>query len=37
MKFELYFDFTTQVNYIKPHQILAINRAENLKVRNVCF
>lgn len=31
-KFENYFDFSIPTNYLKPHQILALNRGENLKV-----
>lgn len=34
-KFETYFDFKTAVKWAKPHQILAINRGENLKVLTV--
>ena len=32
MKFENYHDFQNPIKYIKPHQVLAINRGENLKV-----
>lgn len=31
-KFELYFDFDNFIDNIQSHQVLAINRAENLKV-----
>lgn len=31
-KFENYFDFQAPVKYLKSHQILALNRGENLKV-----
>lgn len=31
-KFENYFDFQVPVKYLKSHQILALNRGENLKV-----
>ncbi|XP_033647273.1 S1 RNA-binding domain-containing protein 1-like isoform X2 [Asterias rubens] len=31
----LYYDFSTSVRSIKPHQVMAINRAEVLKVLNV--
>lgn len=34
-KFETYFDFKTSVQWAKPHQILAINRGENLKVLSI--
>lgn len=34
-KFETYFDFRNTVNYVKPHQTLAINRGESLKVLKV--
>lgn len=34
-KFEMYFDYTNLITYIKPHQILAINRGENLKILSV--
>jgi len=34
-KFENYFDFSCPVNYIKSHQVLAINRGENLKILSV--
>ncbi|XP_063921739.1 S1 RNA-binding domain-containing protein 1 [Zophobas morio] len=34
-KFENYLDFEISVKYIKPHQVLAINRGENLKVLSV--
>lgn len=33
--FENYFDYTNNVNFVKPHQILAINRGESLKVLSV--
>lgn len=36
-KFENYFDFTSNSNMIKPHQILALFRGENLKVLKVSF
>lgn len=31
-KFENYFNFQANVNTIQPHQVLAINRGESLKV-----
>lgn len=34
-KFENYFDFMSPIFYVKPHQILAINRGENLKLLTV--
>ena len=33
--YEMYYDFEEQVKYIKPHRILAINRAEDEKVITV--
>ncbi|XP_059215514.1 S1 RNA-binding domain-containing protein 1 [Centropristis striata] len=34
-KFHLYVDFTRNVNHIQPHQTLAINRGESLKILTV--
>uniref|UniRef100_A0A3Q3Q187 S1 motif domain-containing protein n=1 Tax=Monopterus albus TaxID=43700 RepID=A0A3Q3Q187_MONAL len=34
-KFHLYFDFTCTIQRIQPHQTLAINRGENLKILTV--
>lgn len=34
-KFEIYFEFETKVLYIKPYQILALNRWEKLWILNV--
>uniref|UniRef100_A0A8C5H7I5 S1 motif domain-containing protein n=1 Tax=Gouania willdenowi TaxID=441366 RepID=A0A8C5H7I5_GOUWI len=34
-KFHLYFDFTCNVQRIQPHQTLAINRGESLKILSV--
>uniref|UniRef100_A0A8C5MCC5 S1 RNA-binding domain-containing protein 1 n=1 Tax=Leptobrachium leishanense TaxID=445787 RepID=A0A8C5MCC5_9ANUR len=34
-KFRLYHDFTSNINRIQHHQILAINRGENLKILTV--
>ena len=34
-KFENYFEFSCPCNHIKPHQVLAINRGETLKVLSV--
>ncbi|KAJ8912925.1 hypothetical protein NQ315_017255 [Exocentrus adspersus] len=34
-KFENYFDYKVPIKYIKPHQILAINRGENQKILSV--
>uniref|UniRef100_A0A3Q4MQF5 S1 RNA binding domain 1 n=1 Tax=Neolamprologus brichardi TaxID=32507 RepID=A0A3Q4MQF5_NEOBR len=34
-KFQLYFDFTCNIQRIQPHQTLAINRGENLKILTV--
>ncbi len=33
--YEMYYDYTEQVSKIKPHRILAINRAENEKIITV--
>ena len=33
--FEMYYDYTEAVKYIKPHRILALNRGENEKVLKV--
>ena len=33
--YEMYYDFNEPVKYIRPHRLLAINRAENEKVINV--
>ena len=33
--YEMYYDYTEEVKYIKPHRILAINRAEKEKVITV--
>ena len=33
--YEMYYDFSENVKYIKPHRVLAINRGENEKVLNV--
>ena len=35
LKFENYFEFSCPCKYIKPHQVLAINRGETLKVLSV--
>ncbi len=34
-KFELYNDFTSRIAYLKPYQILALNRGENLGILNI--
>lgn len=34
-KFEIYFDFKNAIKFMKPHQVLAINRGESLKVNNI--
>lgn len=34
-KFEIYFDFSAKIAYIKPYQILALNRGENLGILTV--
>ncbi len=34
-KFALYFEFNSRINRIKPYQILALNRGENLGILNV--
>ncbi|XP_054655194.1 S1 RNA-binding domain-containing protein 1 [Dunckerocampus dactyliophorus] len=34
-KFQLYFDFTCNIKRIQPHQTLAINRGESLKILTV--
>ena len=33
--YEMYYDFSEAVKYIKPHRVLAINRAEDEKIINV--
>ncbi len=33
--FEMYYDYKEAVKYIKPHRVLALNRAESLKVLNI--
>lgn len=33
--YEMYYDFSESVKYIKPHRVLAINRGENEKVLSV--
>ena len=33
--YEMYYDFSENVKYIKPHRVLAINRGENEKVLSV--
>lgn len=33
--YEMYYDYSEAVKYIKPHRILAINRGENEKIINV--
>lgn len=35
--YEMYYDFKEQIKYIKPHRILAINRAEKEKIITVSF
>lgn len=34
-KFEIYFEFSAKIAYIKPYQILALNRGENLGILTV--
>lgn len=34
-KYEMYYDYSNDVRYLKPHQVLAINRAEKLKFLSV--
>jgi uncharacterized protein len=34
-KFELYEDFSENINRLRPHQILALNRGENLEILSV--
>lgn len=36
-KFEIYFDFSTKINRIKPYQVLALNRWEKIWILNVKF
>jgi competence ComEA-like helix-hairpin-helix protein len=36
-KFQNYFNFSSLINYLKPHQTLAIFRGENLKLLKVSF
>ena len=33
--FEMYYEFSEKVKYIKPHRVLALNRGEKLKILNV--
>ncbi len=33
--YEMYYEYSEQIKYIKPHRILAVNRGENAKVLNV--
>ena len=33
--YEMYYDYTENVKYIKPHRVLAINRVENEKILSV--
>lgn len=35
--FEIYYDFSQNIQNVKPHQVLAINRAEKLKILNVAI
>ena len=35
--YEMYYDYSEQIKYIKPHRVLAINRAEKEKVITVSF
>ena len=35
--YEIYYEFTSRIKYLKPHQILAINRAEKEKVITVSY
>ncbi|MDD3793521.1 MAG: Tex-like N-terminal domain-containing protein [Candidatus Gracilibacteria bacterium] len=34
-KFDIYSDFSIKISYIKPYQVLALNRGENLGILNV--
>ena len=34
-KFQLYYDFNVRTSYLKPHQILALNRGEQQKVLSI--
>ena len=34
-KFEIYKDFSTKISYLKPYQILALNRGENIGILTV--
>lgn len=34
-KFDMYFDYNQRIDYLKSHQILAINRGEALKIISV--
>lgn len=34
-KFEIYSDFTLRISYLKPYQILALNRGEKLGILNI--
>ena len=34
-KFHLYVDFSCRVQHLKPHQVMALNRGENLKALSV--
>ncbi|PMC79164.1 RNA-binding transcriptional accessory protein [Aerococcus viridans] len=35
--FEIYYDFSQNIQNVKPYQVLAINRAEKLKILNVAI
>lgn len=34
-KFEIYNEFTAKISYLKPYQVLALNRGENLGILNI--
>ena len=34
-KFEIYNEFTAKISYLKPYQVLALNRGENLWILNI--
>ncbi len=36
-KYDMYYQFSEQIKYIKPHRVLAINRGENEKILNVAI
>ena len=35
--YEMYYDYSEPIKYIKPHRVLALNRGEKEKILNVCL